>query len=149
MNWVTEIYKNRTAANLINDFLEQFGTDELVKILQEYMDSQKQYFCKTRTSVFSVKIADILYLEISEHTISIHTQTQIYTKYGSLSQEYERLKPYGFIKCNQSVLVSLSRIQSIEKNSVLLENGKKIHVSRNYAKNLISEYMAYRFHQNV
>lgn len=144
MNWMREIRRNPEAAELMDNFIELYGTDTLVRVLQNYINSQKQYICRTRTSLFKINTDDILYLQITGHNISIYTETGIYTKYGSLNEETNLLRASGFARCNQSSLVALSKIKSVENNYVLMKNGTKLHISRNYSKNFISAYIAFQ-----
>ena len=40
-------------------------------------------------------------------------------KYGTLANELKVLSMYGFMKCNQSCLVSLDKIKTIRRNEVI------------------------------
>lgn len=142
MNWSSKIKNDAEVSEMFETFLEQFGVDGLTQALQNHLDSQHQYICRTKSGVFKIKIEDILYLEIVGHSIKIHTKNDVYTKYGSLAQEAKALSRYGFLKCNQSILVSLSKIKVIEYDCVILKNGTSLRLSRTFAPKLISAYIS-------
>lgn len=122
----------------VDHFVKQYGQERLEWLMQHYADSQDMYICKTRSSTVKIRIADILYIEIREHNIFIHTEGQSYTKYGTLNSELVQLSPFGFVKCNRSVLVSIYKIIAIEKNELILVNKKRLRMSRGCAS-IVSE----------
>lgn len=105
-----------------------------------YADRHQEYLCKTKTSISKINIGDIYYLEIRAHNISVHTQHGVYHKYGTLNNELKMLAPYGFLKCNQSCIVSLNKIKTTDHDNIILVNGSKIHMSRNYAPKVLLEF---------
>lgn len=143
MNWLSKIKNDTEVSEMFETFLDQFGIPGLTQALQNHLDSQCQYVCKTKSCIVKLKIESILYLKIVGHDIEIHTTDEVYTKYGSLAQEAKTLSRYGFAKCNQSVLVSLSKIKTIENDSVILQNGDTLHLSRTFAPKLISSYISF------
>lgn len=140
---MNELNKNQIDKKLednLSNFLEQYGTVGLKKALQLYIDTQQKYICKTRTSVSKINIRDIYYMEIHEHQITIYTQYDIYHKYGTLNNELKLLSPYGFIKCAQNRIVSLTKIRTICYSDIILTNGTKIHMRKKYAITLITAF---------
>ena len=76
-------------------FINIYGESALRKAMQQYIDNQQIYFCKTKSQTARIKISDIYYLQSRQHNITIHTLHGIYKKYGTLSQELTALYPYG------------------------------------------------------
>ncbi len=141
MNWFSKIRNDPDVSEILETFLDQFGMPGLTQSLLNYADTHSQYIYRTRSSVFKIKIENIFYLEIDGHDIRIHTQEGIYKKYGSLAQEARTLSRYGFQKCNQRVLVSVSKIREIKGAHIILKDGTKLILSRTYAPKLISSYI--------
>lgn len=79
-------------------------------------------------------------MEIREHQITIYTQHGTYHKYGTLNNELKSLSSYGFIKCAQNCIVSLSMIRTINYTNITLINGTKIHMSKRYALATITAF---------
>lgn len=124
----------------ISNFLAQYGSSSLKQALQLYKDSQQEYICRTKTSISKLYISDIYYMEIREHKITIYTQYGTYHKYGTLNNELKSLSSYGFIKCAQNCIVSLSMIRTINYTDITLINGTKIHMSKRYALAIITAF---------
>lgn len=132
--------KDEHIQKTISDFLNRYGTSGLEQALQLYTDMKQAYICTTKTSVSKIKIHDIYYLEIMGHHIDVHTEYGTYQKYGSLNKELEVLLPHGFIKCNQSCIVSLHKIRTIQGNDIILINSERLHLSRHYAPNVLMAF---------
>lgn len=121
-------------------FLKNYGNSGLKQAMRLYMDKQQEYICRTRNSISKFKISDIYYLTIREHNITVYTHHGAYHKYGTLSSELDRLSVCGFLKCNQSCIVSLDKIRTIRGDEIILINNGKIHMSRKYALKVIMEF---------
>lgn len=121
-------------------FIRQYGLTGLKEAMQLYAEASQDYICKTKTSVYKIKIKDIYYLKIRGHHITVHTENGIYRKYGTLHQEFSLLSPYGFLKCSQSCIVSLRRIKEIENNTLILTNGDRLHISRTCTAKILTSF---------
>ncbi len=145
MNWIQELFQTESLKDTLIPFLDQYGVLGLEKALICYSTMLPEYVCKTKSTISKIKIDDIYYLEIKTHAISVYTQHGIYRKYGSLAEEQKRLSPYGFIKCNQSCIVSLKKIRSICNNTITLVNNVRLHMSQHYAPKVLIAFT----HNNV
>lgn len=133
MNITKDFFTDLKLQTKVRTFYNTYGAAGLEKAMQHYTDMQQEYICRTKTSFSKITIGEIYYLEIREHNISVHTHDHTYHKYGSLNKEWKLLAPYGFVKCNQSCIVSLDKIRTIVQDNLILINGVKIHISRTYA----------------
>ena len=124
----------------IKSFITTYGESALQEAMRQYIDNQQIYIHKTKSQITKIKISDIYYLQSQQHNITIHTSHGIYRKYGTLSQELNTLYPYGFIKCTQSCIVSLSKIRTIQNNDIILIDNTVLHVSRSYAPKVLSAF---------
>ncbi len=141
MNWIQELTHTESLQYTFNTFLDQYGFSGLENALRIYSDMQQDYIYRTKSTLTKIKIADIYYLEIRAHTITIHTQDCAYQKYGSLTEEQNRLSPYGFIKCTQSCLVSVGKIRRICGNTITLVNGVQLHMSQRYTPKVLAAFL--------
>lgn len=137
MNWIHELEQSESLQNTLTTFLNQYGLSGLENALHLYTNLQQEYICKTKTTTSKVNIIDIYYLEIRTHTITVHTQHGSYQKYGSLTDEERLLSPYGFMKCNQSCIINLSKIRSICNSTITLVNNVQLHMSQLYAPKVL------------
>lgn len=132
-----------TNNNLRSDiltFIATYGESVLQEAMQQYIDNHQIYFHKTKSQTAQIKICDIYYLQSQQHNITIHTAHGVYKKYGTLSQELSVLYPYGFVKCTQSCIVSLSKIRAIQHNDIILIDDTVLHVSRAYAPKVLTAF---------
>lgn len=149
MDWLNELTQGESIQNTLITFLNQYGMEGLETALNYYESTQMDYICKTKSSIHKLKINTIYYLKIQIHTISVYTQHETYQKYGSLTEEQERLSPYGFIKCNQSCIVSLGKIRSISNNTITLINNTQLHMSQHYAPKVLIAFSCYNVSKSV
>lgn len=139
MDWLIEIKTDKSLQAELQAFCRNYGAKELKLALKLYTDMHQKYICKTKTSMSKINITDIYYLTIREHNISVYTKHGIYQKYGTLNKELKFLSSYNFLKCNQSCIVSLNKIKTTSGNNIILTDGSKIHMSRNYAPKILVE----------
>ncbi len=141
--WQQELINNQTLQNNLITFINQYGISEIAHALQLYSSLHHEYLCKTKSSISKFDVYNIYYLKIQEHHISIHTHHGTYLKHGTLAKELKFLSPYGFIKCNQSCIVSLNKIRTIQHKDITLINNETLHMSRSYATKVILAYSQY------
>lgn len=133
-------YLDKSLETILFDFLQYHGKAGLVQALQLYADMQQEYLCKTKNSMLKIKLGDIFYLKIQKHTITIHTGSGIYKKYGSLNNELKILPSSDFIRCSKNCIVSLRKIKDIRQNDIILMDNSQVHMSRSYAARVIIAY---------
>lgn len=73
---------------------------------------------KQTTGFVRIKPADITYVEVSGHFCTYHTKTGEYRLYDTMKNAEEKLKGKGFSKCNSYLLVNLSYVDAVEKQTV-------------------------------
>ncbi|MDO4296845.1 MAG: LytTR family DNA-binding domain-containing protein [Lachnospiraceae bacterium] len=140
MNWQKEFTNNKLLKDKISDFLDIHGVSGLEQALQLYTDMHQEYLIKNKSSISKIKINDIYYLDIQGHDIILHTASGLYKKYGTLNEELETLSHYGFIKCSQSCMISLSKIKTIHNNEITLTNDDTVHMSKRFAPKVLLAY---------
>lgn len=91
-------------------------------------DDQALIFMKNgKTQV--IYIRDILYCEVFNHQICIHTALDTYEYSGTLDMLEEKLDG-RFFRCHRSFVVNMSCIAGQEKGAAVLTNGERILISR-------------------
>lgn len=140
---------SRTLQSNILNFIATYGESALQEAMRQYIEHQQIYIHKTKSQTSKIKISDIYYIQSRQHDITIHTSHNIYKKYGTLSQELNTLHPYGFIKCTQSCIVSLTKIRTIQNNDVILIDDTVLHVSRSYAPKLLCAFNGKNYASNA
>lgn len=121
---------------LRKDYID-YELEEAVRSLNKYiiLKFQNYSIClHTLTGDILLSIKDIRYAEIYDHLVKIHTLEEVFDCHGKLSEYEEQWKQYGFIRTHKSYLVNGRHIYSIRENTVTLDNGIEISLSRRRKK---------------
>ena len=94
----------------------------------EQMDKQALTLIKSgKTQVIFIR--DILYCEVVNHQVRIHTVHGTYDYFGTLDMLETKLDE-RFFRCHRSFVVNMSCVAGQEKGVAILTNGEKIFISR-------------------
>ena len=94
----------------------------------EQMDNQALTLIKSgKTQVIFIR--DILYCEVFNHQVRIHTVHGTYDYFGTLDMLETKLDE-RFFRCHRSFVVNMSFVAGQEKGVAILTNGEKIFISR-------------------
>ena len=78
-----------------------------------------------------LKLYDIIYLEILNRRVVIHTRTTNYTsKYRSLKEIPYNLKEKQFFEIYRGIMVNLNHVKDFIDNKINLSNGDALYISR-------------------
>lgn len=108
----------------------------LNEVFKEYSGSRKTLYIKGKERRFAIKIEDILYIEVFNRKVLIHTVNSVDEFYAKLADIENELSDFFFVKANKSYLVNLAHLEKIDNYNAVLKNGKIINISRRF-KNAI------------
>ena len=86
---------------------------------------------------------DILYIEIVNHFLHIHTRQEELVARGSMQDMEEKLAGQPFFRCSHSYIINLRNVTGVRKETVMLP-GVELPISRSKRKEflqLFSDYM--------
>lgn len=92
---------------------------------------------------YYIKIRSILYIEVYNRKVSIHTLHGIEEFYGRLSEIKKQVEKFRFIQINRSVLVNYDMLLSYSVHSVILENGDELDISRTRKESVEDAFIRY------
>lgn len=95
------------------------------------------------STVYSLNINEILYIEILRKHCRIVMQEKELTVRYRLTDLVDILQPYGFLQPHRSYLVNCRYIFSIEATSLTLDDQTNIPLSRNRVKEVKAAFMNY------
>lgn len=98
---------------------------------------------RNRGELRRVSADEIYYLEVVNHDVLIHTDSETYRQWGSLKPFEEQLKGANFVRCNACYLVNLKYVRGISGDSVLVD-GEKLIVSKPKRKDFLAALAQYR-----
>jgi two-component system LytT family response regulator len=121
-------------AKRVEAFLEQ---------LQAKQDYLKRLAIKTESGVLLVKIGEIDWIESDDNYIRIHCGKSHHLMRETISALEKRLDPERFLRIHRRLIVNVDRIKQLfpwfqRSYCVLLQDGTKLPVGRNYKEKLKS-----------
>ena len=103
---------------------------------------KKQMVLQTVDGMQPIAIDDILYVEVIRHYLQYHTKTGVYEVRGSMKEVESQLSQYHFVRCNQSYLVNLAKVQCIQGNNVVVGQDE-LPISRNKKASFVDALTRY------
>lgn len=103
------------------------------------------FILRTRSAVEKFRYGDILYFESSGHIVNIYfSDGSVQQIHGvKLSDMEKGISKQYLSRCHQSYIVNISKIKKIEKNTVYLDNGDEVPVSKRYAAEINNLFALY------
>ncbi|NVN19646.1 response regulator [Muricauda sp. HICW] len=92
------------------------------------------FFIKCDGRYQKIYTSEILFVKAMENYILIQTSSEKHLSLMPLKTIEENLDTEEFVRVHKSFIVPVSKIRSLENHEIILEEGHKIPVSRNYAK---------------
>jgi DNA-binding LytR/AlgR family response regulator len=96
------------------------------------------FFIKCDYRYEKIYFSDIMYIEAMQNYVTIYTQKGKYMTLLYLKNIEENLDKQYFVRVHKSYLVSISRIDSIENNEIVI-GSFRIPMSRNYRDEVIEQ----------
>lgn len=89
-----------------------------------------------------VNVAEIYYVEVESHVLSVVTEQGVFRLRGTISGIEELLQGYGFFRCNNCYLVNLAQVNHVEQGMVVV-GGHELTVSRPRQKKFMEALTRY------
>ena len=90
-----------------------------------------------------VESDEIIYIEIVDHWLHIHTLDGVFKMLGSLKDMESQLEKQHFVRCNRCYLVNLKHVKYVKADYVILRGELKLQISRPRKKEFQKELMNY------
>ena len=98
---------------------------------------------RTKEGTRRVGVDRIAYLEVVNHDVIVHTDTDTYRQWGSLKTYEEQLQAAHFARCNVSYLVNLKYVQGITGDAVQVA-GDALPISKAKRKDFLTALAKYK-----
>ncbi len=101
-----------------------------------------EIFIKNNNSLVRVKFDDILWVEALENYVVVNTFKEKYTIHFTMKSIAEKMPADRFIRVHRSFIVNMTKVKSIEDNSVVIrsESGTKvIPIGKSYKDQLMND----------
>lgn len=133
-DYVFECYHYHTFAYLLKPLTKSDVGNEIRRYMEEMSLNTKCLNIPIRGANQKIPINTILYIESNKRKVTIHTRKADYDYYEKLDVMENLLINEGFIRCHQSYLIPISRLESYNNDNSISLNGvsHSISVSRRY-----------------
>jgi DNA-binding LytR/AlgR family response regulator len=117
------------------------NTEEIRRIESLLHGFSQKLSCTKNGLTHLIDKRDILYFETVEKNCFLYTSDGVYETSLKLYEIEEALTDVGYFRSSKSQILNIAKIESIcpdfgGRIEVIMENGYKLIVSRQYAKNL-------------
>ena len=127
--------------------LKPCSMNKLVDVLNRALSRigilHRYHVIKTKNGSVKLPLSDIYYIECLDRHIIYHMKDGDVTTRDKLSSVYESLRPFGFCRVHQGFVVNMDKIVGIEKDSVLLSDGRSVMMSVRKKTEVSLAYMKY------
>lgn len=115
------VYKHQKDLALLKE------RDFLYSLVENKDDKSKDIlFVKSNSKLVKVYLKDIYFVEALKDYVIINTESARYTVHSTMKELDKKLGNVDFIRVHRSFIARLDKIQSIDNQSVILENEKKV-----------------------
>lgn len=127
-----------------NYLIKPITIEKLSACMKRFLEfhTKNYYQLQDRSILIQIKFNDILYITKEGNNALIHTQKEIYYERTSLSKIMDKLT-HTFIQCHKSSIVNLSHVNSLYGSEILLTDGTRITVGRNYLTQIRNALLDY------
>ena len=98
---------------------------------------------RTREEIRRVNADDITFIEVSNHDVLIHTDSEIIRQWGNLKTYEEKLAAAHFIRCSAAFLVNLKYVRAVNGNTVMV-HGHELPVSSSKRREFLTALAQYK-----
>jgi two-component system, LytTR family, response regulator LytT len=115
------VYKHQKDSALLKE------RDFLYSLVENKDDKSKDIlFVRSNSKLVKVYLKDIYFVEALKDYVIINTESARYTVHSTMKELDKKLGNSDFIRVHRSYIARLDKIQSIDNQSVILENEKKV-----------------------
>lgn len=133
--------------NVLDYLLKPFGLDRFIKAVQKVVDQNQNsqeaktvdyIFVKTENRLQKIELSDILFIEGERDYRKIHTVNEKIMTLQTFGELDEKLKGMDIIRVHKSFMVSISKIEHIERMRIKI-GDRLIPVSDTYKEVFLSK----------
>lgn len=141
-NYAMELFENHPYNFLVKPIDEELLYKDLKRFLQLEKSNRRFFTYDYKKINYQIAVGSIIYFESDRKHIKIVTNDRNYEYVGKIKDEYIKLPQY-FVMIGQSFIVNIRHIKLYRLNSVIMDNGDELNVSRGYKKKFDEIMMEY------
>ena len=111
------------------------------RFLKEYSETEKLVI-QNHGSVQYVMLKEVCFVESDKRNVSIHTTLGTFCDGGPISAFRRQLPEWLFVEAYHCVYVNLDHISRVDIDSIVLDNGETVPLSRRNRKKVMTAVMS-------
>ena len=121
-----------------------FFSSKMNRAVKKLASEQRtKMLIKSTDKTVSIFLDEILYVDIFNHVLTFHTQSETISTRGTMKDVMESLNGGTFAMCNKSCVVNLFHVQMIDGDEVVLMNGERLSIGRPRKKEFMQQIADY------
>ncbi|MEP6737984.1 MAG: LytTR family DNA-binding domain-containing protein [Chryseolinea sp.] len=126
------------AVNKAKDYHQLLIKSQAVDGQSKIRPAEDYFFVKCEYKYERIYYDDLLYVQGLQNYVTIYTRRGKYVTLLYLKDVEENLDRQSFIRVHKSYIVSISKIEAIENNDIIIQSAR-IPISRNYRDEVIDK----------
>lgn len=143
IDYVQEGYEVKAYRYLLKPIRQEDLKKHLLTCIKEVQVRNNYIIVNDKSNTYKIYSHDIKYIEVQKKIISIYTNDKDITTRYSLGKIEKDLNSEKFVRCHKSYIVNLSFIEGIKPNSLRLESGEEIPISRYRYKDVKIKFLKF------
>ncbi|MDR0880485.1 MAG: LytTR family DNA-binding domain-containing protein [Clostridioides sp.] len=124
--------------NFLKKEIKEDGVEYCIDLAIERINTKFMAYSYYVSKVeYKEYVKDILYFESSRKKVKIVTENGVDEYYAKISDVCNQLPGEFFVRVSKSFIVNISRIKSVGRENVVLDNGYEISIGRGFRDDLI------------
>lgn len=142
-NYAIEGYDAKASKYILKTEPEPVIIRKIKEVINDYKNRKATLIIRSKSGTHAVKIDSIVYAEVLNRVVTIHTLNREYSYYSKLMELEKELSGFSFVRACKSYLINLTYVESVEKDHAVMANNEKIHVSRKYRADVENKFLNY------
>ena len=135
IEYAPEGYEVQAFRYILKRDIGQIMERYILQAMEQLAEDQEFIRLRSRDTASDIPLSEIRYIEVMDHSVSIHTGSRSISITATLSSLEAGLDGRGFLRSHKSYLVNMRHIRRFRSRECLLTNGRALAVSeKNYSQ---------------
>lgn len=106
-------------------------------------EKKSEIIIKSNRKIMKMDSSSLIYVEVVNHNLLFHTIDETISAWGSLSNVYNELSKFGFVKVSNSLIVNIRHVKNVNGYEITLDNDKLLYLSRGEKKGFYDVFASF------
>lgn len=134
-NYVYDTFRVGAFQFLKKPLIKEDFDNDFKRAIDTYKKLHYKYEIYFKNELTVVDVNEIIFMEVFDHSITIHCLNKTYKKCGKLKDEIKILSCYGFVQSHKSMIINMFYIKSLTEKDVILKDNTLLPLGKVFKKN--------------